>query len=214
MSTTSQQPANLDITPWGDNFALVIQVDHAIHTPEHPQCLDRTCPCHETDNQDSITLQLPVIFALGKGAISLEREDEDTIQEFLNGMTIGNLAYHAYTSKARVTATDVTLMIIKRLNARDTSPFLNYGVIVGFLATLIQKANLPPTSYAFNQGRFSGQEAYCQIRNRLLPLQELCTLIAEKHGKNSASHAGYVYGFIEAFTKNIRVVKPRIPGEE
>ncbi len=36
---------------WGDNFIPVIPVDHAIHTPEKPFCPDRTCPCHENDQE-------------------------------------------------------------------------------------------------------------------------------------------------------------------
>lgn len=36
---------------WGDNFIPVIPMDCVIHTPDNPFCRDRTCPCHENDEE-------------------------------------------------------------------------------------------------------------------------------------------------------------------
>lgn len=163
-------------------------------------------------NQNSIILHVPAILALGKGAIRLEQEQEDTIQEFLNGVTIGNLAYHAYVSRANISDIDVTLMVTKRLNDHKTSLFLNHGAIVGFLSSLIRKGNLTITSHSFSQGYQSGLETYCRFQNKLFTLSELCALISYKKG-DSAYNAGYIYNFLKGLIQATHVVKPRIPGE-
>jgi hypothetical protein len=37
-----------------DNFAYLVPVEYELHTPETPFCYDKTCPCHE--DQDDISL--------------------------------------------------------------------------------------------------------------------------------------------------------------
>lgn len=39
---------------YGDNFILVIPIDHLEHTEEKPFCWNAPCPCHE--DQDNISL--------------------------------------------------------------------------------------------------------------------------------------------------------------
>lgn len=46
----------MQFQPFADNFIPVLRPGYPVihgHTPEKPFCPDRTCPCHEMD-QDSI----------------------------------------------------------------------------------------------------------------------------------------------------------------
>jgi hypothetical protein len=46
----------LEITPWADNFIIVLQPGDPVpfeHTPKTPFCPDPDCPCH-WDDQESL----------------------------------------------------------------------------------------------------------------------------------------------------------------
>jgi hypothetical protein len=145
----------------------------------------------------------------------IDVEQDETAQvEFLNGVTIGTLLYVVDASRTRFTDVDLTLLVAKRRTNDAASLFLNCGVIVGFLATLRRKGRLCMTSSPFLKGRWAGQESYCTHRKQVLTLTELCTIVLSPHGFGSAHHAGYVYGYLEAFMEHQHTVTPRLPGKE
>jgi hypothetical protein len=37
----------MELQHYGDNFIPVVPTNHAIHTPERPNCSDRDCPCYD-----------------------------------------------------------------------------------------------------------------------------------------------------------------------
>ena len=37
----------MNLQHYGDNFIPVVPTEKAIHTPAHPNCSDRECPCYD-----------------------------------------------------------------------------------------------------------------------------------------------------------------------
>jgi hypothetical protein len=153
------------------------------------------------------------ILPLGKSMIQLELDQPDA-EEFINGYQTGHLAYMVHWRGVPVMDTGVVLMCIMRSTAPESSPVFSCGVLIGRLSTLIRYGgSLLPTGPSFARGYHEGLAAACQYHQRVLLLTELCTLLHEQHGADSAQQAGYRYGLIEGLTKGLRTVPLRIPGE-
>ncbi len=154
------------------------------------------------------------ILPLGKSAIQVEQAQPET-EAFVDGLQAGHLACMAYWRMVPVTDTEVIFLVTKqRAACCQSSPSFQHGYLVGRLSTLVRHGRLLlPTGPSFARGWREGVEVACQYRQRVLTLDELCTLLREQHGTDSAQQAGYLYGLIEELTNGIRTVKPYIPGE-
>ncbi len=157
--------------------------------------------------------QLPTILPIGKSVIQLP-PDENACLAFIDGMQAGHLACMAYWRGVHVTDTELVLLVVKQQQILPFSSFSHWGYLLGRFSTLARKGGVLLTNTSFCDGYREGVAAACPYSRHLLTLKELCTILSEQHGTNSAQHTGYVYGFIEGVTKGIHTVKPRIPGEE
>ncbi len=156
----------------------------------------------------SPTLKLPLILTIGKTTIRLET-DETTIQEFIDGMTAGHLAYMAQGRKAHLFDTDLILLVVQRYQMRQATLAFNGGYVTGYLSTLARKGTYYLSNASFCDGYHEGLHTYCLLRHRHTFTQdELCSLIGWQHQEqNSAYNAGYVVGFLQGVTLGTQVVR-------
>lgn len=149
----------------------------------------------------SSAMKLPTNLAIGKSAIHLE-QGEAAIQDFIDGMTAGHLAYMAYGKKATLFDTDLILLVVQRQHTPSSSPAFNAGFVVGHISTLVRKGVYQLTNSSYCEGHHEGLHACCLLsREHLFTLSEICSLIAWKHREqNSAFDAGYVVGFLQGLT--------------
>jgi hypothetical protein len=162
--------------------------------------------CHmENALVTSATLKLPTNLSIGKSIIHLE-QDEPAIQDFIDGMTAGHLAYMVDGNKAHLFDTDLILLVVQRQKTLQASPAFNTGFIAGYLSTLVRKGVYQLTNSSYCEGHHEGLQAYCLLGHRhVFTLSELCSLLMWKHREqNSAFNAGYVMGFIQGLTAGIR----------
>lgn len=154
------------------------------------------------------------LLPLGNSVIQVEQAHPEA-DAFVDGLQAGHLACRAYWCHAPIADSEVTLFVVKQRDAcRQSSPFFWQGVLVGRLSTLVRHGRLQqPTGPSFAGGRRAGLAVACQYHQRVLLLDELCTLLGEQHGTNSAQQTGYCYGLIAGLTRGIRTVPPIIPGE-
>lgn len=143
---------------------------------------------------------MPISLPIGKGVIRLEQEPE-AIEAFLNGVTIGHLLYIAYASKVRLRDTDIVLFLTKHIHSCSPSRYLDAGVIVGFVHTLLKKKNLHITSEVFKQGFQTGWQDAHACKDAVFTLNDLALLVTYRDGKDSAQNSGYIAGFLDGFTQ-------------
>src|SRR5581483_12406579 len=101
-----------------------------------------------------------------------------------------NLLYVAYGSRAKLTDTDIVLLIHKRVHI-FSSFYLTTCVIVAFLTTALRQRNLRITSDLFKQGFQAGINDAFACKGKLLTLNELSLLVTYRHGGSSAHNAAH-----------------------
>lgn len=155
------------------------------------------------------------LLPLGKSVIQVEQAHPEA-DAFVDGLQAGHLACRVSWCHAPISESEVILFVVKQRDAcRQSCPFFWQGFLVGRLATLAQHGRVRlPTGPSFTCGQREGFAAACQYHQRVLTLTDLCTLLGEPHGTDSAQQAGYCYGLLKGLTQGMRTVPPIIPGED